>query len=273
MKMKEKDLSCFGWIFTACLVLGRLLATERHYYYKTTCCSVLRSDPSASSSSSDEGNSLLFFLLVFVGDGFFLSSWHRQKGDTSLITDHDGYQCEANKSTQTKHWPERWAILSPQGHQNPFLTRLLYFLTCQYKVTNIPFQMWLLHFSTCQQQHPLPHPLPSAALALALHIWQQLWRHISCSEWAISFTPHSKAGRLSVMYLNQSSPLCLTLNQSSPLCLTLNQSSPLCLTVNQSSPLCLTLNQSSPLCLTLNQSSPLCLTSVSYTHLRAHETA
>ena len=23
-KMKEKDLSCFGWVFTACLVLGRL---------------------------------------------------------------------------------------------------------------------------------------------------------------------------------------------------------------------------------------------------------
>ena len=75
-KMKEKDFSCFGWVFTACLVLGRLLATEIHYYYKITCCSALRSDTSASSPSSDEGNSLLFFLLVFVGDGFFLFSWH-----------------------------------------------------------------------------------------------------------------------------------------------------------------------------------------------------
>ena len=33
-KMKAKDLTCFGWVFTACSVLGRLLATEIHYYYK-----------------------------------------------------------------------------------------------------------------------------------------------------------------------------------------------------------------------------------------------
>ena len=199
-----------------------------------------------------------WFLLVLLT--------HGHKGETSLITDHDSDQCVVNKSTQTKQWPERqnnnktmtWKMGSVTTTRSPtlickpntyFLTsaarspkpifnKTSVFLTCHHKVTNVPFQVWLLHFSTCQHQHPLPHPLPSVAWAPVVHFWQQLWRHISCSEWAISFTPHSKAGRLSVMYLNQSSPLCLTLNQSGPLCLTLNQSSPLCLTLklNQSFP-------------------------------------
>ena len=116
--------------------LNKTLCYRNTYYYKITCCSVSRSVPPASSSSSDEGNSLLFFLLVFVGDGFFLFSWHGHKGETSLITDHDGDRCEANKSTQTKHWPERWAILSPQGHRHSFLTQHIFFNLC-HKVTKI----------------------------------------------------------------------------------------------------------------------------------------